>query len=75
MLADLTGIDVVSNFRSNDMINGGQGAPIAPVYHQVLATNLKKPVVILNIGGVANITYIGDDDPVSYTHLTLPTKA
>ena len=62
MLADLTGIDVVSDFRSNDMINGGQGAPIAPVYHQVLANNLKKPVVILNIGGVANITYIGDDD-------------
>ena len=62
MLADLTGIDVVSDFRSNDLINGGQGAPLAPVYHQVLATKLKKPVGIINIGGVANITYIGTED-------------
>ena len=62
MLADLTGIDVVSDFRSNDLINGGQGAPLVPVYHQVLATKLKKPVGIINIGGVANITYIGTED-------------
>ncbi len=64
MLADLTGINVVSDFRSNDMINGGQGAPLAPVYHQVLATNLKKPVCIINIGGVANISYIGTDNQI-----------
>ena len=62
MLSDLIGIDVVCDFRSNDLINGGQGAPLAPVYHQVLATKLKKPVGIINIGGVANITYIGTED-------------
>ncbi len=64
MLADLTGINVVSDFRSNDMINGGQGAPLSPVYHQVLAANLKKPVCIINIGGVANISYIGTDNQI-----------
>ena len=62
MLSDLIGIDVVCDFRRNDLINGGQGAPLAPVYHQVLATKLKKPVGIINIGGVANITYIGTED-------------
>ena len=62
MLANLTGIDVVSDFRSNDINNGGQGAPFAPLYHQVLATKLIKPVGILNVGGVANITYIGPED-------------
>ena len=59
MLARLTGIDVVNDFRSADMAAGGQGAPLIPLYHQALSAALDKPVAILNIGGVANITYIG----------------
>ena len=60
-LAALTGIAVVSDFRSADVAAGGQGAPLLPVYHAALAKSLPKPLVILNLGGVANITYIPDD--------------
>ena len=59
MLARLTGINVVNDFRSADVAAGGQGAPLIPLYHQALAAALDKPVAILNIGGVANVTYIG----------------
>jgi anhydro-N-acetylmuramic acid kinase len=59
LLAELTGIPVVNDFRSADMAAGGEGAPLAPVYHQALAAGLEKPVALLNIGGVSNVTYIG----------------
>lgn len=59
MLAQLTGMDVVNDFRTADVAAGGEGAPLVPVYHQALAHNLEKPLVVLNIGGVSNITYIG----------------
>ncbi|MEQ8702099.1 MAG: anhydro-N-acetylmuramic acid kinase [Bauldia litoralis] len=58
-LATATGIDVVSDFRSNDVARGGQGAPFAPLYHAALAAGLDKPVAVLNVGGVANVTWIG----------------
>ena len=58
-LADSTGIPVVFDFRSNDMKHGGQGAPLVPLYHAALARGLEKPVMIVNIGGVANVTWIG----------------
>ena len=60
-LADECGMDVVYDFRSADVQAGGQGAPLLPLYHQVLAksTAVEMPVAILNIGGVANITWIG----------------
>jgi anhydro-N-acetylmuramic acid kinase len=58
-LAAATGIDVVSDFRANDVARGGQGAPFAPLYHAALAAALAKPVAVLNIGGVANVTWIG----------------
>lgn len=58
-LARLTGIDVVCDFRSADVLSGGEGAPLVPAYHQALAHALDKPLVVLNIGGVANITYLG----------------
>lgn len=57
-LAKSVGIPVVYDFRSEDVKAGGQGAPLVPVYHQALSAKLKKPVVFLNIGGVANITFI-----------------
>lgn len=61
MLAKLTGINVINDFRTADVKAGGQGAPLVPVYHQALAAKLEKPVAFLNIGGVANVTYIGDE--------------
>ena len=60
LLARLTGIDVVADFRSADVAAGGQGAPLAPLYHAALAADLAKPVAMLNLGGVGNVTWIGD---------------
>ncbi len=60
LLHDLTGIPVVYDFRSDDVKAGGQGAPLVPVYHQAIASRMKKPVVFLNVGGVANMTYVGE---------------
>lgn len=57
-LAARTGIDVVNDFRSADVAAGGQGAPFVPLYHQALATSLEKPLAVLNIGGVSNVTYL-----------------
>lgn len=59
LLADKTKIPVVNNFRENDVKNGGQGAPFAPIYHQVLAGQKGiYPLAIVNCGGIANITII-----------------
>lgn len=60
-LADLLDIPVVHDFRSADMEAGGQGAPLVPIYHQALAlaAHLELPVALVNVGGVANVTYIG----------------
>ena len=52
--------DVVFDFRSADMVNGGQGAPLVPLYHKALALSLPKPVAILNLGGVGNVTWLGE---------------
>lgn len=60
-LAEMTGIRVVNDFRSKDVAAGGQGAPLAPVYHRALAAQIGKPCCFLNIGGVANLTHIGED--------------
>jgi anhydro-N-acetylmuramic acid kinase len=59
-LAQMCGIDVVNDFRTADVRAGGQGAPLVPVYHQALACGL-APVAVLNIGGVANVTFVGRD--------------
>jgi len=53
------GIPVVADFRSNDVRHGGQGAPLVPLYHAALARDLPKPVMVVNIGGVANVTWMG----------------
>ena len=58
-LARLTGLDVVCDFRSADVAAGGQGAPLAPLYHAALAAGLMKPLAVLNLGGVGNVTWIG----------------
>jgi anhydro-N-acetylmuramic acid kinase len=59
-LAARTGIDVVFDLRAADVAAGGQGAPLVPVYHRAVAAHLDDlPVAFLNIGGVANVTWIG----------------
>ncbi len=61
LLADRLGIAVVNDFRSNDVVSGGQGAPLVPVYHAALAGGLVRPLAVLNLGGVGNVTWIGQD--------------
>ena len=60
LLSKLLKKKVVCNFRENDMINGGQGAPLAPIFHQLIINQnqIVLPSCILNIGGIANITLI-----------------
>lgn len=59
-LAARTRRPVVHDLRANDMVQGGQGAPLAPVYHRALVSKVpERPVAVLNIGGVANVTWIG----------------
>lgn len=60
-LADRLGIDVVNRFRHADIAAGGQGAPLVPLYHAALASGLAKPLMVLNLGGVANVTYLDGD--------------
>jgi len=62
-LARAVHIPVMHDFRAADVAAGGQGAPLVPVYHRALAQSLERegPIVVLNIGGVANITYIDGD--------------
>lgn len=63
LLATATGVDVVWDLRAADVAGGGEGAPLAPAYHRALAVNVPvRPVAFLNIGGVANITWVGRDD-------------
>ena len=59
-LAAQAGIDVVCDFRAADVAAGGQGAPLAPLYHAALAPAEPRPLAVLNVGGVANVTWIGE---------------
>ena len=71
LLSKLTKKKVVYDFRQNDLKNGGQGAPLTPIYHKLLAKSFKEegkiklPVIILNIGGIANITSINENYEIS----------
>ena len=58
-LAWRTGVRVAWDFRSADVAAGGQGAPFAPAYHAALAQHHPKPLAVLNLGGVGNVTWIG----------------
>ena len=71
LLSSLLKKDVIYNFRANDIVNGGQGAPLAPIFHNLIINKnkIELPVFILNIGGIANITIITsnkNDDLISY---------
>lgn len=59
LLADLTGIKVVNRFSRADVSAGGQGFPLLPVFDAAMSAPLEKPVAVLNIGGIASVTWIG----------------
>ncbi len=64
LLAELTGITVVSDFRRRDVAAGGEGAPLVPAFHQALFGHARQPRAILNIGGFSNLTLLAPDQPV-----------
>jgi len=66
LLSKQMGKTVVSNFRENDILNGGQGAPLTPIYHKLILSKIKSshPSVIINIGGISNITYLEDKNKI-----------
>ena len=61
LLAYESGIDVIDDFRSNDIAKGGQGAPLVPIFHLAIAKKVPYPIAFVNIGGVSNITWIDCD--------------
>ncbi|MBT5944008.1 MAG: anhydro-N-acetylmuramic acid kinase [Rhodospirillaceae bacterium] len=73
-LAREVGVDVVADFRAADMAAGGQGAPFAPLFHVVRAPS-DRPVCFLNIGGVANLTWIGDGARAGHDDLFVHIRA
>ena len=58
LLAELTGIRVVADFRSRDVAAGGQGAPLAPAFHAAMFADAAEDRVVLNLGGIANLTFL-----------------
>jgi len=66
LLASLTNIDVVGDFRSNDVRQGGEGAPFAPAYHRAVLHEQPMPISVVNIGGVANVTYIDGEELLAF---------
>ena len=64
MLAELTGISVVGDFRSRDIAAGGQGAPLVPAFHQAIFGSIQVNRALINIGGIANITYLAKNGTV-----------
>jgi anhydro-N-acetylmuramic acid kinase len=75
LLADRLKLPVVSDFRSADVAAGGQGAPFVPAYHRALASKLDKPLAVLNLGGVGNVTWIGEDESALLAFDTGPGNA
>ena len=66
LLSKITNTTVISNFRENDILNGGQGAPLTPIYHQLILKKVRSrlPSVVINIGGITNITYMERSDKI-----------
>lgn len=63
-LARETGIDVVNDMRQADIKAGGQGAPLIPLYHAAMMAGQAKPVAVLNLGGVGNVTFMGTNGDI-----------
>lgn len=66
LIAERTGITTIANFRQKDIAAGGQGAPLVPAFHQAWLSHITVPAVVLNLGGIANLTVLDQG-------LTLPT--
>ncbi len=64
LLAHKTRLPIAHDFRSADVAAGGEGAPLVPLFHQAMARDLEKPLMVVNIGGVANLTWLGADDAI-----------
>jgi anhydro-N-acetylmuramic acid kinase len=66
-LARRLGLPVAYDFRAADVAAGGQGAPLVPVFHQAMARDLARPhpIAVLNVGGVANVTYVDGGAPIA----------
>jgi anhydro-N-acetylmuramic acid kinase len=75
LLAAETGVDVVCDFRSADVAAGGQGAPLVPIFHRAFFERLPTPLAILNIGGVANVTWVGGEESLTTAFDTGPGNA
>lgn len=76
LLAQRVGRPVVYDLRADDVAAGGQGAPLAPAYHRALAAEIaERPIVFLNLGGVANVTWIGENDGALIAFDTGPASA
>ena len=69
-LSKLTKKTVIYDFRQNDLKNGGEGAPLAPIFHKLLINKkkIKTPIMILNLGGIANWTLLGETDDAKDLH-------
>ncbi len=67
LLSQLTKKNIVYNFRQNDIENGGEGAPLTPIFHQLIANQIKLelPLIILNIGGISNVTIVNSLEDTS----------
>ncbi len=65
LLAELTGIDVVADFRSRDVAAGGQGAPLVPTFHQEMFARPNERVAVLNIGGISNLSVLSGQSVVA----------
>lgn len=74
-LAAAVGIGVVDGLRYADVAAGGEGAPLAPIYHAALAGRLQRPLAVLNLGGVGNVTWIGPGDDQLLAFDTGPANA
>ncbi len=70
LLAELTGITVVADFRSRDLAAGGQGAPLVPAFHREVFGHADRDMAVLNIGGIANITLIPAESGASASEVT-----
>jgi anhydro-N-acetylmuramic acid kinase len=66
VIAEKTGITTIADFRRRDMAAGGQGAPLAPAFHQAMFANGGKNVTVVNIGGIANITVLSKDNIIAF---------
>jgi anhydro-N-acetylmuramic acid kinase len=67
LLAELLQKTVVADFRSADVAAGGQGAPLVPIYHQAILCDIPyKPIAVVNIGGVSNITWISENELLAF---------